>query len=310
MGLVVAGAGCTLEDDAEDGDAQQDELRNGGPTCRTCGYSNSPLLGEPALDAFAVPGSAPPPSGFQLIGIAEPNGTLRDVTVDGDQFVASKHGKNRKGRQLIGWSLIFQDGGGKRYEVEIGRFAATPNWATGEPVPSYTLLYVDPEDPEADPNLCKGLDPDYPSIVLLGGELYDADTKSVLPGQPGVVTLACHGHALAKLRMLGYGPNDSLGATPAQRQAALKMLTADYCGDGFSFTDVGQPLDWADELNTFDPGINDPERVEANWTSSGASCLDEPRARPRELVEARCDIPRCNGHYLAESGDVWASFHP
>lgn len=308
MAIAIAGAvGCDADIDGEDDVV----LRSGGgATCRTCGYKNSPLLGKFALDEFTLPSAPAPTTGLQLVEILDPSGQPATVKVDDEAFVATSGGTIYGGAQLVGWSLVFAAASGERFEVEIAVAGAVADWATGAMVPSYTLLYRDPATPDGDDNLCPGVDPDHPSIVLISGERYDFESKTVHPGATDMVTLACHGHAIAKLRMLGYGPNDAAGATPSQRQAALKMLTADYCGMGHSFTEIGRPLDWHDALDTFISGITDPTRVEAKWTAAGASCLDKPRLVNRSEVEHECaNLPTCKGNLALGSND-WISLNP
>lgn len=81
-------------------------------------------------------------------------------------------------------------------------------------------------------DVCGGsLDDD--NVTLIGGETYDPVSKTV-QSRPGFVTLACAGEAVAKMKMFNFGPNDLVNgqraATWQERQATLKMLTADYCG--------------------------------------------------------------------------------
>ncbi len=307
---IAMASACDADSPDDDGLAQDHPRSGGGATCRTCGYKNSPMLGKFALDAFTLPTATAPAEGLQLVGIVDPGGQAATVKIDDEAFFAVSGGVTYGGAQLEGWSLVFASGTGEHFEVEIAVASGVLDWATGATVPSYTLLYRDPATPDGDDNVCPGVNPDHPSIVLISGERYDFETKSVEPGLPDMVTLACHGHAIAKLRMLGYGPNDDAGATPSQRQAALKMLTADYCGKGHSFTAIGQPLDWHDALDTFVSSIADPSRLEAKWTDAGASCLATPRLVKRSEVEKECPaLPRCNGT-LDLDGNDWISLNP
>jgi hypothetical protein len=59
-------------------------------------------------------------------------------------------------------------------------------------------------------------------------------------------------------------------------QAALKMLSADYCGNGTPFTVTGEPLVWR-SLSGMDFNTT-PTDLEARWDQNGARCLDVPRA--------------------------------
>lgn len=315
---LLAGAlvGCQLEDpdEADDGDDELgalDEERAGGGGgtgtgwgCRTCGFSNSPLLGQFDLGEFVM-GAPAPAGGFRLIGIEDPGGTMRTVVIDKNAFVGKNGNGNVTGAQLVGWSLVFEDDTKAQFDVEIAAYAAPASWASGTAVATYTLLYMDPNNGDNPTDLCPGLG-DGTSVTLLGGETYDFATKSVEPNKTGWTTIACRGHALAKLRMLGYAPNDGQGSTWTQRQATLKMLTADYCGTGQSFTVVGQPLDWADSRGSFALATMDPSRLEAKWNDKGATCLDKPRHALRTDVDLACAVPLCNGDFTF-GGKVWIS---
>jgi hypothetical protein len=81
----------------------------------------------------------------------------------------------------------------------------------------------------------------------------------------------------------------------------LKMITADYCGTGFSFTVDGHPLRWMDSTTYPRPAINlnttlppvDIVSVEAIWGPTGAVCLDVPRLYKRAYVMQQCALPAC-----------------
>jgi hypothetical protein len=102
-----------------------------------------------------------------------------------------------------------------------------------------------------------------------------------------VFTFACEGYALAKCVDFGYAPwrTATECLTPKQcasrslapyHQACTRLLRADYCGDGTPTTRDGTEVDLWDAL-----GIqNDDEtswRLEAEWSSGGAVCVDAAR---------------------------------
>ena len=132
--------------------------------------------------------------------------------------------------------------------------------------------------------------------------------------------LACAGTAAAKMHLLNQtragvlyqypDPVPARSTTIAQRQAVLKMLTADYYGNGQSFTVNGRPLLYTDSEGWFpfrDWVTVDVEdqgaiaSIEAVWGPDGAVCLDTPRmASIDDVTRYRDDylpshppIPRC-----------------
>jgi hypothetical protein len=101
-------------------------------------------------------------------------------------------------------------------------------------------------------------------------------------------TFACRGFAIAKCVEMGYKPWKLLSGHMA---ACTRMLRADYCGNGVSFTVDGTPINVYDGL-----GIQvDTESwpVDAEWTPAGARCMGpNAPARVQETVRA---APSCFG---------------
>ena len=283
----------------------------GGWGCQTCGYSNSPFFGTLPIDRLRTGTNKDQGStDLRLVALQSPAGVQHPARVEVQELVADTPAGPVQRGSLQGWSLVLDDGA-SQHLVAISTYEEHPDWVTGQLIPAYGLAYHDPVDPDHPlVNVCPGIGPDETSVVLITDELYDVTTKEVLPDQPGWVTLACRGHALMKLKFLGHDPHDDYGSNWKQRQAALKMVTADYCGQGHSFTAVGQPLAWVDELGNFpEEALPSILGVEAKWTAYGAVCLDEPRLVPRAEVEAQCSIPTCNGD-MGHEGVQWVSVLP
>jgi len=123
---------------------------------------------------------------------------------------------------------------------------------------------------------------------------------------PSFITFACRDYALGKCARLGYRPwakAPTCTGSGSRRtckdvslvdhhQSCVRMMRADYCGTGKSYTVNGTLIDIYDYLN---PPIQVPETdwdIEARWTPTGAICINEPR-HP-ELV-GRWKRPDCNG---------------
>ncbi|MCX4242013.1 ADYC domain-containing protein [Paraliomyxa miuraensis] len=286
------------------------ELRIGGPWgCPTCDYGNSPTCGLFPLDRIAMDKELPNAEAW-LAGILDPAGDLFDVILQDDGFVADVPTGPVTGHGLLGWTLVFSDGTNEM-PVQINNIEQHEDWVSGDLVWTYALAYDDPFDPEAPvQNVCPGISPDQTSVVLIADELYDDATKTVMPNRPGWMTMACRGHAVMKMKFMGHDPNDAYGSVWQQRQAALKMITADYCGEGQSFTTLGQPLAWVDQLGNFGFGALHPDdRLEAKWSENGATCLDKPRYVDRSDVDDACEIPECKGDTTMGTAR-WLSFIP
>jgi hypothetical protein len=88
----------------------------------------------------------------------------------------------------------------------------------------------------------------------------------------------CASHTLAKLLLTRNTVNTqdpALAQPQRQRQATLKLLVADYCGNGTPLTVAGQVLAWQGDAMSFHPA--NPQELEARWDDTGAVCLNVPR---------------------------------
>jgi ADYC domain len=147
----------------------------------------------------------------------------------------------------------------------------------------------------------------YESLVFEGDRI-NAATKTMEPLRDNSwFNIACQGHTLAKLHLTRHtmaSRAEQLGINHEQRQSTLKMLVADYCGKGDSFTVAGEPLAWQGGLVSFSASLG---RFEARWTSKGATCLHEPRLLVTQsplaqqlfpdiaaAIRNSCDVPLCS----------------
>ncbi|WP_428261800.1 ADYC domain-containing protein [Haliangium sp.] len=134
--------------------------------------------------------------------------------------------------------------------------------------------------------------------VLLSGERYSWSDKAVIdagPAAAGWFNIACEDNALYEMKFQGYDPEPALLSLPHttanERQAALKMITADYCGTGYSFTETGTSLHWLNDALWSDNGAPPASSFEAKWGPTGALCLDNPRLATLAEIASECDLP-------------------
>ncbi|HEY0481081.1 MAG TPA: ADYC domain-containing protein [Kofleriaceae bacterium] len=85
-------------------------------------------------------------------------------------------------------------------------------------------------------------------------------------------TFACRHASIAKCVELGY--KSSLGYGDHQH-ACVRMLRADYCGDGTSYTVNGTPINLYDDAGVQADTESWP--VDAEWSPDGALCFDHHR---------------------------------
>ncbi|HEY8379438.1 MAG TPA: ADYC domain-containing protein [Nannocystis sp.] len=296
-------SGC--DDPGVDVDARV-EFRDSCPVWR-CGFNSAEVNGR-AIRELNLDG-LPNDDGVRIVGFIAPAGLLGNFSLDteGDALVArNPQGTVLRGAQLIGATILVKPPGLLALPVPITilNYQEIDAWAAGAPkVPTYALLYPDVGALLGVHNVCSGdlLDTLIAGATVIAGETYDLDTKTVEPDRPRWITIACAGSAAAKLRLLNYGPHgdfDGEGnpATVEQRQATLKMLTADYCGTGQAYTQNDTPLEWANASGTVDETSSE-SALEAIWTAEGALCLDTTRLPDPDIA---CTLPPCDAFSLAD----------
>lgn len=133
------------------------------------------------------------------------------------------------------------------------------------------------------------------AIALPG--TWDGET-AVRQSSTGKFTWACRGASLAKAVEWGYRPWVSAAMNDAH-QAAMRMIRADYCGDGVTHTTNGNPIDVSDKW-----GIQMPDTswaIEAKWGPNGAVCLNTPRKLqwPRSSIWCAASLPYCTSNGLS-----------
>lgn len=131
--------------------------------------------------------------------------------------------------------------------------------------------------------LCRAADgAEVPSLPLAGAW---SPGEGVAGGgawtdDPSAITMACRGYALAKcVELLGYRPWKGHGR---QHRACVRLLRADYCGDGSSWTADGNPVNVYDDV-----GVQSDTELwlpEAEWTEAGAMCLTKERYNQLQVL--------------------------
>lgn len=308
-GLLTA---CDIDSMLITGDAEDTQFRIGekGSSCPVwrCGFNSAEVFGNPIheLDLDGTPNSA----GIQIVAVIPgpkaSQGEFTSLEVAGDAFVLrNKKGQTIAGEALVGTEIVLARDGETIASLRIAAFDKVPRWAEkAADAHAYALVYAT-DDGVTERSVCGGdaADARVPNALVLGDETYDLTTKEVYEAAKGIFTIACAGSAAAKLSLLGYGPQSSKTSVK-QRQATLKMITADYCGDGHSYTQNGTPLLWENASGSV-PLAEDPAAIEAVWTADGALCLDATRIAG---IEVGCDLPSCDAHDLGDG--EWMTYVP
>lgn len=197
------------------------------------------------------------------------------------------------GLALEGARIELMNGKQRYYDITITRVRKSgTSFVAGAPgeVETYKMVWHEPGTASSTGKLlCNSpLQPttDNKTYELLGmlpdetlvfeGDRYDVSAMTTEEkGDDAWFNFGCAGHTLAKL----YLNRSTIHTQPAPdwalRQTMLKMLVADYCGTGQTFTLAGEPLVWKGGLQT--AYAMSPGSIDARWDEHGAICVGEPR---------------------------------
>lgn len=217
-----------------------------------------------------------------------------DLHVERGQLfgIASGSGDRLEHERLIGARLHVIQSDTPIYEIRIdGVRTITAPVGAPDPIEVYTMTWL-PRGSSEEGELCELPEQPFDDVKdadqLLGmrsnetlvfeGDRIDQDAKTMNDNKnwdPAWFNFGCAGRTLAKLRLLHKTQGNGTGDW-ASRQAALKMLSADYCGTGMPFTRTGQRIAWMDSEGLVEY-VRPPTGIEARWDWYGAACVTRPR---------------------------------
>jgi hypothetical protein len=162
-------------------------------------------------------------------------------------------------------------------------------------------------------SLCKDYSGNPAPVIPVKGSYWNEVTGARID-DPNSGMLACYEGAIGKCISVGYRPwataQQCTGSGKSKRcttislkdhhQACTRMIRADYCGEGKSYTVNGTVLDIFDYLQPPVQLQEEKWQMEARWTPTGASCLTERR---HEEIK----FPGCKGRKLKECEAYCAS---
>ena len=113
------------------------------------------------------------------------------------------------------------------------------------------------------------------AFPIAGRSTPDGDFDAQATG----IEIACTSGALGKCLLMGYLPwvETPRAPTRALYRACLRMIRADYCGDGRSWTQAGVSIDVFDRFSLQKPDPSSTMPLEAAWSPQGAVCLQHVR---------------------------------
>jgi hypothetical protein len=227
------------------------------------------------------------------------------VEVDGTQLrVTLPGGRVLRSAELVGAVLVLRSGARVRIDaVELdGAAHVGPVWL-------HTLAVQGPDGTWT--NVCLPA----PDGRRVGFPVPGRATAEglVVEAPPGVFELTCTGGAQAKCVRFGYRPWATGPDGRPMRDlynACIRMVRADYGGDGVGTTRNGMPIDLYD-----DGKIQEPDRMaghdfEAGWDAAGAVCVRHVRVKEHtSLAELERKHPRLRGRTGAICTEAFARAH-
>jgi pentapeptide MXKDX repeat protein len=265
----LAITGCAFDEvDDEIGSDQSEIIAGNGMSLNGMSLNGMSINGM-SLNGMSI-------NGMSINGMSLNGMSLNGMSINGSQLAGTTSGGQPvSGSGLVGATLagLLSDGGSLTLRITSAQTLAAPNkqvWAYGLEAQTDTGWQPLCGTQEGVPVLAIPLTGlwNYASGVAGGGS-WSASGNAF--------TFGCRGTALAKCVELGYKPTSSVGGTSLRHhhQACTRMLRADYCGDGTSWTTDGTPVNLYDAL-----GIQSDAAawlVDAEWTPNGAVCTNNIR---------------------------------
>ena len=279
-----------------------------------CG-ANSATVGDGfVFDELDQTGVAANLGGVTIASVNAPDGSPGKLYVSGSQMTVWTYDwRPFYGRSIVNTVIKLRHPTLGFIEVKITNYddKALRFWA-GPPdaVPFYELKARNPvtgqfSDPACHSELTE--DPMWVGkphyAVVFQGDRYDAASKKArdVGDSDPWFNIACAGTSPAKMHLMRHTRASSVAASGAsywttdkERTALLKMFTADYCGNGHTFTVDGQPLAYQDSAHWKNP-MEDYWAIESYWTNTGATCLHKPRYTDLNIIYTVCGrvLPDC-----------------
>lgn len=222
--------------------------------------------------------------------------TLEAVWLEGAVFHGLMGTHEISGHDFSGVFFNGTLGSGQRVTLRVD--SVHPGTGDSRDVWSYAVSALDSRDGRWYP-ICQRADGTAAEAIPVEGRW---DYRQGVPGggskteDPNVFTFACEGAAIAKCVHYGYKPwaRGANGESLASyHQACTRLIRADFCGDGTSFTVDGQ---WVNLYDTAGVQLDTEEWVpEAEWTPDGARCFTAKTRAHRPVVCANGRVkPACS----------------
>jgi ADYC domain len=243
------------------------------------------VLAVVALASVAAPARAGEEAGRTALPVASiaVAGTVLMITLTDGRVLASP--------DLIGASLVV-DQGDRLRRVRLDGIERDPADKRRDVAPADVIwlhsFTVEALDGSWEPLCDDGPDGRRQAIPVMG-RFSSADGRFGAGG-PGSFELACSAGAMGKCIRFGYHPWQARDLVSHQNDApvpayldlynaCIRMVRADYGGDGTGTTMNGMLIDLYDDHDIQAPDGDHRMEFEAGWTQDGAVCVNHPRVK-------------------------------
>ena len=244
------------------------------------------------LAVLAAAVAAPARAGDEADRAASPvasiavEGTVLKITLADGRVLAS--------RDLIGASLLI-DQGDRLRRVRLDGIERDPDDKRRDVAPADVIwlhsFAVEGPDGAWGP-LCEDGPDGRRQAISVAGRFSYADGR-LGAGEPGSFELACTAGAMGKCVRFGYHPwqtrdlpqpvshhdGEPVPSHLDLFNACIRMVRADYGGDGTGTTRNGMLIDLYDDYGIQAPDLDHRMTFEAGWTQDGAVCVNHPRVK-------------------------------
>jgi hypothetical protein len=201
-------------------------------------------------------------------------GEVQSVTVDGTAFVATlSDGTVIRSAELVG-ALLTIDTSGGRLRLRIDAVERDPDAVSG---PIWLHSFSVPAADGTWRNLCDAGPDGRRQGFPLAFRPREPD-GTMEPAPPGIFELICTAGARGKCVRFGYLPWQD-DAMRDLYNACVRMMRADYCGNGEATTRDGTLIDLYDDRRIQTLDQRSAREFEAGWTAAGAVCVRHVRIK-------------------------------
>jgi hypothetical protein len=226
------------------------------------------------------------------------------VSVSGTEFVVHEDGRQLRPEEVVGLELRLSDEAGTMADFRIEGTTLDPN------DPEIRLYDVSLKIAGEWQHFCRP----GPDGLAMAFPLAGKWTPTGRHDDHAGFVLTCTAGAIGKCVRFGYKPWKT---TPSgvslwpYHEACTRMVRADYCGDGRSWTKDGTPIDLYDRLSIQTEDKNDGLEFEAAWSPDGAHCVSHtriPALITTEQLERTCRrhvvIEKCSPRVMQDDSGI------